>query len=117
LPLLLPELALYCCPCNPRREQGSGGTDKPGCETVVSVQDAPEPFQKLPATRASAARLSERQHQIGEEGKSEEEEKELSGRFLKLLDDETPRAYNPPHFAGHRCISASRAIVSLRYFH
>jgi len=86
LPLLLLELALYRCPCNPCREQGSSRADKTGRKTVVIVQDAPEPFRKLPATRASAAPLSERQHQKYEQREAEKEQEELSGGFLKPLD-------------------------------
>jgi hypothetical protein len=83
LPLLLCELALYRCPCNPCRKQGTGRADKAGCETVVIVQDAPKPFWKLPATRASAAPLSEREHQKYQHQEAEEDE-EVSGGFLKL---------------------------------
>jgi hypothetical protein len=73
-PLLFLELALYCCPCNPCREQGCGCADKASRETLVIVQDAPEPFRKLPATRASTAPLSERQHQKNEEAESEHDD-------------------------------------------
>jgi hypothetical protein len=86
LVFLLLELALYCCPCNPCREQASGRADKTGRKTVVIVQDAPEPFRKLPATRASAAPLSERQYQKYEQREAEKEQEELSGGFLKLRE-------------------------------
>jgi hypothetical protein len=62
----------------------------------VIVQDAPEPFRKLPATRTSAAPLSERQHQKYEQRKAEKKQEKLIGGFLELPDEPFHRPQSSP---------------------
>jgi hypothetical protein len=119
LPLLLLELALYCCPCNPCCEQGSSRADKTGRKTFVIVQDAPEPFRELPATRASAAPLSERQHQKYEQREAEKEQEELSEKLpnepFHRPNPLLPCASRPiPWFEDHKTFGGSGHIKSHR---